>query len=415
MAEATVDDPAPTDEERAAGATGVDAAPTRVDNDPAGAGEPQVNVLAGLAAVVAVLGLVSVETTANRGPLGLLLAQSDVAIGLGFVLVGFLVHRPFARALGRGTALPSLRRHGRRWALRIVPAYWVVVVVTHLFAPMASDVRPTTGFSPVASGLTDVPLALLVRAVTFTSPYAPGATVRPDAWLWPVAAVAAFCLVVPVLVTLAARSLTTSNRVGKRPPQRPDPHPLRPQLAVVAAVALAGAAFRLVALAVDPADPRYLTWLPAHLGFFAVGMALAVVVADRDAERPGLDRSGLVRWASRPGAMVVGVAVAVAVLAVVAYGLDLPRTTPWVGGGRGMLRHLAHLVAAAAVCTPVLVGAARRRTAAGAGTGDRDHRGPRSPVARPLVALGIVAYGLYLWSGPLLTRWVSARGSGRPS
>jgi hypothetical protein len=236
MAEATVDDPAPTDEDRAAGATGVDAAPTRVDNDPAGAGEPQVNVLAGLAAVVAVLGLVSVETTANRGPLGLLLAQSDVAIGLGFVLVGFLVHRPFARALGRGTALPSLRRHGRRWALRIVPAYWVVVVVTHLFAPMASDVRPTTGFSPVASGLTDVPLALLVRAVTFTSPYAPGATVRPDAWLWPVAAVAAFCLVVPVLVTLAARSLTTSNRVGKRPPQRPDPHPLRPRLVLVPGV-----------------------------------------------------------------------------------------------------------------------------------------------------------------------------------
>ena len=46
-----------------------------------------------------------------------------------FVLSGFLLYRPFAAAIVRATAPPSIRRYFVNRVLRIIPAYWVVLLV----------------------------------------------------------------------------------------------------------------------------------------------------------------------------------------------------------------------------------------------------------------------------------------------
>ena len=53
-------------------------------------------------------------------------------VTLFFVLSGFLLWRPFARAIASGRDLPSLRRYARNRALRILPAYWAVLALSAL-------------------------------------------------------------------------------------------------------------------------------------------------------------------------------------------------------------------------------------------------------------------------------------------
>jgi len=56
--------------------------------------------------------------------------QSGVT--LFFVLSGFLLFRPYAFAALRGKPYPSLRAYLRNRALRILPLYWFVLIVTAL-------------------------------------------------------------------------------------------------------------------------------------------------------------------------------------------------------------------------------------------------------------------------------------------
>ena len=58
----------------------------------------------------------------------------DLAFGvtLFFALSGFLLYRPFAAAVLRAEALPSVRGYLRNRALRILPAYWIILLVSAL-------------------------------------------------------------------------------------------------------------------------------------------------------------------------------------------------------------------------------------------------------------------------------------------
>lgn len=53
----------------------------------------------------------------------------STGVQLFFVLSGFLLFRPYARALLSGAALPSWARFYQRRALRILPVYWVALTV----------------------------------------------------------------------------------------------------------------------------------------------------------------------------------------------------------------------------------------------------------------------------------------------
>src|SRR3954447_26377738 len=57
------------------------------------------------------------------------LLHLDVAVPIFFVLSGFLLYRPYARAHQGGDAPAKTSQYYLRRALRIVPAYWVVLTV----------------------------------------------------------------------------------------------------------------------------------------------------------------------------------------------------------------------------------------------------------------------------------------------
>src|SRR4051794_14083239 len=63
------------------------------------------------------------------GPLTKLFDNGRAGVAMFFVLSGFLLYRPFAAAIVRRTPSPSLRRYFINRVLRIIPAYWVVLLV----------------------------------------------------------------------------------------------------------------------------------------------------------------------------------------------------------------------------------------------------------------------------------------------
>jgi peptidoglycan/LPS O-acetylase OafA/YrhL len=77
--------------------------------------------------------------TFSAGPLDAAFSKFDLGVTFFFVLSGFLLYRSYARALVSSASLPSLRNFAIGRFLRIVPVYWLVVLVVtalterHLF------------------------------------------------------------------------------------------------------------------------------------------------------------------------------------------------------------------------------------------------------------------------------------------
>ncbi|GAA4570520.1 acyltransferase family protein [Planotetraspora kaengkrachanensis] len=93
--------------------------------------------LDGLRAVAAfgvLLFHVSIETgTALReGFIGGILARGEVGVPIFFTLSGLLLYRPWARSVLEGSPDPDTRTYLWKRLLRIMPAYWLVVVVALL-------------------------------------------------------------------------------------------------------------------------------------------------------------------------------------------------------------------------------------------------------------------------------------------
>lgn len=92
-----------------------------------------LRTLAALAVVVYHIGFgiwAHREPWANRDAwYGGFISHLNVGITLFFLISGFLLYRPYARAHLRGGPLPSIAWYARRRVLRIVPAYWVALTV----------------------------------------------------------------------------------------------------------------------------------------------------------------------------------------------------------------------------------------------------------------------------------------------
>src|SRR4051794_12159761 len=63
---------------------------------------------------------------------GVFMAPLNEGVPMFFVLSGFLLWRPLAASVIEGRQLPSVRRYARNRVLRILPAYWVVLLVSAL-------------------------------------------------------------------------------------------------------------------------------------------------------------------------------------------------------------------------------------------------------------------------------------------
>ena len=220
--------------------------------------------LTGLRAVAALL-VVSTHAAfatgyLNHGYLGAVYARMEIGVAIFFVLSGFLLFRPWVRAAAQGRTAPSLSRYGRRRVRRVVPAYVVTVLVTFAVYTVFTP-GPTPG--QTWHGL----LRYLTFSQIYTDDYLTTMLHPGLSQMWSMAVEVAFYAVLPGLAYLVLRVLCR----GRWRPGR--------ALLGLAAISAVGPTWLLLVTTTDMLPNSAGMWLPAHIGWFVGGMALAVLQA----------------------------------------------------------------------------------------------------------------------------------------
>lgn len=322
---------------------------------------PALDSVRGFAATAVLTTHVAFATGATlTGAVGAVLARLDYGVAIFFLLSGFLLVRPWLlddAGLGRPVAV---RTYLRRRMFRILPLYWVVMLVAFLAIPANRE-------SPPSEWITN---ALLLQIY-------PGGDL-PDGLTqaWSLATEMSFYLVLPALAWLLSRVATGSS--GSRP--------WRPGRALVLLGLLAVLAWGFQLAVRWPGSPipeQAGYWLPYHLDWFAFGMTLAVLeVAGRCGLLPRLTS------AARSVAGYLGTCWSVGVLAFLLAATPLagPRgfetvPDPWGSLAKSALYGLsAFFILLPLVMLPV-----------------GQTRGRRLLQTRPLRWLGDISYGIFLW------------------
>lgn len=299
------------------------------------------------------------------------LPHLPVGVTLFFTLSGYLLYRPIATALLQDRPLPNVRRYLRHRALRIFPAYWVILMTVAVVLPAA--INSTKGLGR----LVDDPATLLANAALLQNhfPRSLDTGILPA---WSLAVELGFYLLLPLLALLAAlcyrRTRTTSGSILAL-------------LAPVLGIALLGTVGKAAGEWLFPpgsgaAHQVLVRNFCSYADLFAPGMALAVVHA-------GIVHSALrlPRWWQS----VVVAALGTTVITVV--GLD-DRGLLWRWGLANPYQRLTSLACVLLLALVVLP--------------QTDVPGPtflvRALEWRPLVASGTASYSLFLWHEPVIRR-----------
>ncbi len=312
---------------------------------------------------------VAFNTGEIRTPvLGPLLGRMDFGVTLFFLLSGFLLYRPWARAAMTATSGPGVGGYALRRATRILPAYWAMVIFTLLLLPEIQPVRWQAW--PVHLGLLHI--------------YVPGFTLEGLTQTWSLATELAFYILLPVIAWIA----------GRRGRGNPDAS-ARFQLTVLAVAVLIAWAFTVMrvtgALGLSTITGY---WLPGFLDWFAIGMAAAVI-------QVRLSQGSAPTWMLS----VRQIAQATGWCLLIAAGLAVIAATPIAGPltfdpaepNSLVIKHVLYGVIATFLLLPGFLG-----------VGDtRDEVSPHSwwaaILANPIVVyLGTISYGVFLWHLVLL-------------
>lgn len=299
-----------------------------------------------------------VSDRGEKGPLYDVLGHFEITVDLFFVISGFVLYRPWAAAALGGRPRPSAATYYRRRFLRIFPAYWLLLLGTVLCyeRDLLKD-----GWR-------------LLRVLTlqhswdvgdFASQTAPQAAFGPT---WSLAVEIQFYFLLP-LVGLALHRLLTS-RFG--------PAPAMLALGALPASSIAWTVWSQQ-LPVGEGWAMRTMSLPAHVGYFGLGMMGAVLaVRGQSGSRPPGPVVRLVQ--RRPWAVwAVGGAAFVS--------LPLTPLTPewgeWPSVGQSLAQVVVYFVTACTLCAPLML-------APGSG--------PARLMSRPLLSrLTRLSYGIYLW------------------
>jgi peptidoglycan/LPS O-acetylase OafA/YrhL len=292
---------------------------------------------------------------------GAYLFQLDVGVDVFFVLSGFLLYRPFVRAHLEGRPAPTTGRYYKRRFLRIFPAYWLALMaVLYMFHQAAA---PTTHDGLVYFSLTQI----------YSKRLALGGLVPA----WSLCTEISFYAFLP-LYAWALR------RVARSTPK------FRAELLGLALLYVASGVFRVTMN--HQGTSITTTWLPSYLDVFALGMLLAAVTVAVENGLAGqwwhvVPRDAVVWWAAA-GALFFAVS-----------NMGMPTGLTAVAADKYLVHHLlAGTIGALLVCPAVLHADAGGLI-----------RGALS--SRPLRALGLVSYGVFLWHLPWLTqvaKWTGA-------
>lgn len=238
---------------------------------------PALEGMRALAALGVLTTHVAFQTrSVDSSVIGAIWGRLDLAVALFFALSGFLLWRPHADAARGGRPAPGVRRYLRHRAVRILPAYVVVVLVVLTLVPAARGAGASTWLANL----------------TLLQVYVPYALVSGLTQMWSLAVEVSFYVALPLIAWCLVRLR------GPRARWRV------PAMLTVAVISL-GWAF--VAHRLPLADGVSGTlWLPGYLPWFLAGTILAeVAVSDSDGR--------LRRLSARRGPMAV---VAVVVYAV---------------------------------------------------------------------------------------------------
>lgn len=310
------------------------------------------------ARAVGALAVVATHTGFDTGEIGVgahgaVLSRLDFGVALFFVISGFLLSRPFFAAREVGARRPAYGHYLWKRALRVLPLYWVTVVLALLLLP----------------GNRGVGLGTWVRNLTLTQVYAGGLLPFGLTQMWSLCTEVVFYLVLPLLCwTLVRRTRRRDQWAATG-------------LVTLALVAALGLAWQtVVAVASDATRQHYHQWLPGFLPWFAVGMAFAIVSVHATEQPEGSRWHLLDRWGTDlVGCWLIGGAV----FALACTPLTGPRVLLPPDYWQALSKSLLYGVSAAFLLLPLMFGP------------ERDGVWRRTLSSRTAVWLGDVSYGIF--------------------
>ncbi len=301
---------------------------------------PSLEGMRAFAAIGIIITHVAFQTGAASSPImGRIWGRFDLTVAIFFALSGYLLWRPHAaQARGLGTVQP-IRRYLYSRAVRILPAYWVVVILVLLFLP-------DTG-----SGW-----RVWMANLSLTQVFVPLTLTGGMTQMWSLSVEVAFYLLLPVVGLLMLRLRGDAARY---------------RIPILFGVAVASLSWAFIPVS-TPEHIHHDNWLPGYLSWFAAGMLLA--------EYSTRSETWLHRLAKRH--VVVG-GIAVAAFALSATPLAGPqgliRPEPW----QFEVKVVLGAILAIALLAPLVLADGHRR---------------RPVLEHPItLALGRWSYGIFIW------------------
>lgn len=181
----------------------------------------------------------SLNTTFNG-----LLSRMDVGVAIFFVISGFLLFRPHAEAWLVNRSGPATRRYLWHRVLRIFPALWLAIVASALALDHPAE-----------------PVEAYLRHATMTQIYGSGFSAQGLTQMWSLATEVAFYLLLPTFAYALTRGRPTGLAV-------------RIRLAALLSTPLLGGLW--MAMTARHTEGLRALWLPGYIGWFGLGMALAL-------------------------------------------------------------------------------------------------------------------------------------------
>jgi peptidoglycan/LPS O-acetylase OafA/YrhL len=280
--------------------------------------------------------------------------ELNVGVTVFFLVSGFLLYRPFVRARLDGDPWPSTGAYAWRRFLRIVPAYWVALTVVAIWLSLGTVAKPAWHI-PLFYGFAQV--------------YTPRTGLAGLGQAWTLCVEVAFYAFLP----LWARAMRGRHAGG--------------ELAALAGLWVLSLGWKVVATRhVSPTSFESGPWLltfPNFLDQFAVGMALAILSVR--GLPPALARAVQRAW---PWWALAAVAFWALCKKIGLEGILREN----VGTRTFLLRHELATVVALGLIVPAIFCWDRRD-------------GVRRVLGwRPLLYVGLVSYGVYLWHHALVTK-----------
>jgi len=299
---------------------------------------------------------------------------------LFFTLSGFLLYRPLAASVLRQTPLPSVRRYLRNRALRIFPAYLLILLIIGVVLPAALIGRAASGSE---LGRVSGDLGVLFANAALLQNYFPHSMDTGIGPAWTLAIEVVFYLILPLLgwlaIVCARHAFTPRSRTWAA-------------LVPVATVIALGLSGSVTATYLLPPESgawhlRVVRSFWCHADLFAFGMGLAVLRVNLEDGRLRLPAW----WRKAAAISLLGVTLLTVLLTdrglIYQYQGAVTYET-LVSSACALLLALVVLPAAESASPSALV---------------------RLLETRLFIAVGLVSYSLFLWHEPVV-RWLQLHG-----